>query len=75
MSACPGFVILRYFILLTCQMHTDYTVSAHDISIFEKCSLVFARCTDNNRQLDVIIVLQSTQRGQPPKLSAHLGDS
>ena len=56
-------------------MHTDYTVSAHDISIFEKCSLVFARCTDNNQQLDVIIVLQSTQRGQPPKLSAHLGDS
>ena len=38
-------------------MHTDYTVSAHDILIFEKCSVVFVRCTDNNQQLDVFIVL------------------
>ena len=34
-------------------MHTDYTVSAHGILIFEKCSLVFVICTDNNQQLDV----------------------
>ena len=34
-------------------MHTDYTVSAHDILIFEKCSVVFVRFPDNNQQLDV----------------------
>jgi len=34
-------------------MHTDYTVSAHDILIFDKYSVVFVRCTDNNQQLDV----------------------
>ena len=51
-------IVLTYYpILLTCQMHTDYTVSAHDILIFEKCSVVFVRCTDNNQQLDVFIVL------------------
>jgi len=44
-------------ILLTCQMHTDYTVSAHNILSFEKCSIVFVRRTDNNLQLDVFIVL------------------
>jgi len=38
-------------------MHTDYTVSAHGILIFEKCSLVFVICTDNTHQLDVFIVL------------------
>jgi len=38
-------------------MHTDYTVSAHNILIFEKCSVVFLTCTDNNQQLDVFIVL------------------
>ena len=38
--------------LLTCQMHTNYKVSAHDILIFEKCALVFVRCTDNNQRLD-----------------------
>ena len=27
-----------YPILLTCQIHTDYTVSAHAILIFERCS-------------------------------------
>ena len=42
-----------YPILLTCQMHTDYTVSAHDILIFDKYSVVFVRCTDNNQQLNV----------------------
>ena len=42
--------------LLTCQMHTDYTVSAHDILIFDKYSVVFVKCTDNNQQLDVFIV-------------------
>ena len=41
-----------YPMLLTCQMHTDYTVSAHDILIFDKCSAVFVICTDNNQQLD-----------------------
>ena len=41
-------------ILLTCQMRTDYTVSAHDISNFDKYSVVFVRCTDNNQQLEVI---------------------
>jgi len=30
---------------------------AYDILIFEKCSVVFVRCTDNNQQLDVFIVL------------------
>ena len=35
-------------------MRTDYTVSAHDISIFDKYSVVFVRCTDNNQQLEVI---------------------
>ena len=44
-------------ILLTSQMHTDYTVSAHDILILEKCSVVFVRCTENNQQVDVFIVL------------------
>ena len=43
-------------ILLTCQLHTDYTVSAHDILIFKQFSIVFARCTDNNQRLDVFIV-------------------
>jgi len=33
-------------ILLTCQMHTDYTVSAHSVFIFERCSVVFVICTD-----------------------------
>ena len=42
-------VLMRYYpSLLTCQMHTDYTVSARDILIFEKYSLVFVRCTDTN---------------------------
>ena len=40
-------------IVLTCQMHTDYTVSAHDTLIFEKCSVVFVICTDNNQKMDV----------------------
>ena len=34
-------------------MHTDYTVSAHNILIFDKYSVVFVRCTDTNQQLDV----------------------
>jgi len=34
-------------------MHTDYTVSAHDISIFDKYLVVFVRCTDDNQQLHV----------------------
>jgi len=38
-------------------MHTDYTVSAHNILFFEKCLVVFVRVTDNNQQLDVFIVL------------------
>ena len=42
--------------LVTCQMHTDYTVSAHDILIFEPFSVVFVKCTDNNRQVDFFIV-------------------
>jgi len=51
-------VLMRYYpSLLTCQMHTDYTVSTHDILIFEKYSVVFVRCTDTNQQLDVYIVL------------------
>ena len=44
-------------ILLTCQMHTDYTVSAHNILIFDPFLVVFVKCTDNNHQLDVFIVL------------------
>ena len=50
--------IIFYPILLTCQMHTDYTVnSAHDLFIY-KCSVVFVICTGNmNQQLDVVIVL------------------
>ena len=36
--------------VLTCQMHTDYMVSAHDIFMFDKYSVVFVRCTDNNQQ-------------------------
>ena len=43
-------------LLFTCQMHTDYTVSVHDILIFDKYSVVFVKCTDNNQQLDVFIV-------------------
>jgi len=42
-------------IQFTCQMHTDYTVSTHDILIFEKCSVVFVICMDNNQQLDVFV--------------------
>jgi len=38
-------------------MHTDYTVSAHNILIFDKFPLVFVRCMDNNQQLDIFIVL------------------
>ena len=34
-------------------MHTDYTVSAYNILIFDKYSVVFVRCTDTNQQLDV----------------------
>ena len=46
-------VLNKYFpIVLTCQMHTDYTVSAHDIIIFEKFSVVFVKCTDSNQKLD-----------------------
>jgi len=48
---------MYYSILLTCQMHTVYTVSVHDILIFEIFSEVFVICTDNNQQLDVFIVL------------------
>ena len=40
--------------LLTCQMHTGYTVSVHDILIFDKYSVVFVRCKDNNQQLDFL---------------------
>jgi len=32
-------------------MHTDYTVSTHDISIFDKYFVVFVRCTYDNQQL------------------------
>ena len=35
-------------------MHTDYTVSVHDILTFEKCSVMFVRCTDNTQQFDVV---------------------
>ena len=38
-------------IVLTCEMHTDYTVS-HDKLIFETYSVVLVKCTDNNQQLD-----------------------
>jgi len=38
-------------------MNTDYTVSVHDILIFDKYSVVFVRCTDNNQQLDAFIYL------------------
>jgi len=46
----------------TCHMHTEYTVSAHNIRVllllvFNKYSVVFVRCTDNNQQLNVFIVL------------------
>ena len=37
---------IYYPTLLTCQMHTNYTVNAHDILIFEKCSVFFVICTD-----------------------------
>ena len=49
-------LLLYYPFLLTCQMHTDYTVRAHDILIFEPFSVVFVKCTDINKQLDVFIV-------------------
>ena len=49
-------LLLYYPFDLTCQMHTDYTVSAHDILIFEPFSVVFVKCTDINKQLDVFIV-------------------
>jgi len=42
-------------IVLTCQLHTEYTVSAHDIIIFEKFSVVFVKCTDSNQKLDVFL--------------------
>jgi len=35
-------------------MHTDYTVSAQDILIFDPFSVVFVKCTDNKLQLDVL---------------------
>jgi len=38
-------------------MHTDYIVIAHCILIIEKCLVVFVICTDNNKLLDVFIVL------------------
>jgi len=38
-------------------MHTDYTVSANNILILEKYSVVFVRCTDNYQQFDNVIVL------------------
>ena len=37
-----------YPIVLTCQMHTDYTVNAHDILIFESFSVVFVRTIISN---------------------------
>jgi len=40
-------------------MHTDYTVSAHDMLIFDKFSLVFVRCTDNNQQVDGFFIVLS----------------
>ena len=44
-KAVDGIIADRYYpILLTRQMHTDYTVSAHDILIFEKCSVGFVIC-------------------------------
>jgi len=39
--------------LVTCQLHTDYTVSVHDNLILEQFSVVFVRCTDNGQHLDV----------------------
>jgi len=42
-------------ILLTCQLHTDYTTSANDMLIFEKFSVEFVISTDNNWQLNVLI--------------------
>ena len=36
-------------------MHTDYTLSAHDM--LTKFSVVFVRWTDTNQQLDVFILL------------------
>jgi hypothetical protein len=32
-------------VLLTCQLHTDYTVDAHSILIFGRCSVSSVRCT------------------------------
>ena len=37
-------------------MHNDYTVSAHDMLIFDPFSVVFVKCTDYSQQLDVFIV-------------------
>ena len=51
-GACRWFISRYCPILLTCQMHTDYTFIAHDILILDKYSMVFVRCTDNNQQLD-----------------------
>jgi len=34
-------------------MHTDYTVSAHDLLIIDKYSVVFVKCTDTTQQLNV----------------------
>jgi len=38
-------------------MLTGHTVSAHDILMFDKYSVVFVVCTDNNQQMDVFKVL------------------
>jgi len=36
---------MYYPIVMTCQIHTDYTVSAHDISTFDKYLVMLVRCT------------------------------
>ena len=49
-------ISLYYPIVVTCQLHTDDTVSAHDMLIFDPFSVVFVKCTDYSQQLDVFIV-------------------
>ena len=57
-NKCITLVLANHIDLsLTFQIHTDYKVKAHDIVIFGKCSVVFVRCTDNNQQFDVFLVL------------------
>jgi len=46
-------------ILLTFQIHTDYTVSTHAILIVDKYPVMFVKCMNTNQQLDVFFIVLS----------------